>query len=111
MKIDFKSLPVRNNESDGRFEIEVDGHFAVLEYRVRGSTIVYPHTLVPPDLEGHGLAARLSHHALEYARANRLSVVPKCPYLRAYLRHHPEYSDLVEPDIKVAGFPPEEDVL
>lgn len=110
MKIDLESLPVRNNESDGRFEIEVDGQIAVLEYLVRGSTIVYPHTLVPRELEGHGLAARLSHHALEYARANRFSVVPGCPYVQAYMRHHPEYSDLVGPDVEVAGSLPKEDV-
>jgi uncharacterized protein len=96
MDIDADSVPVRNNEADGAFEIEIDGHVALLQYFRRGSdTIVYPHTLVPPELEGHGLAARLAKHALEYARANGLRVVPRCPYVRAYLERHPEYQDLV----------------
>jgi len=106
VKIDLENLPVRNNEADGQFEIEVDGQVAVLEYFVRGSTIVYPHTLVPAELEQHGLAAKLAHHALEYARANRFSVIPACPYVQAYLRKHPEYSDLVAAGIEADGLRP-----
>ncbi len=95
MDIDVESLPIRNNEADGAFEIELDGHVAKLEYVRRGDVIYYPHTFVPRELEGHGIAARLAKYALDYARANGLSVVPRCPYVRSYLERHPEYQDLV----------------
>ncbi|MGH2611335.1 MAG: GNAT family N-acetyltransferase [Tepidiformaceae bacterium] len=97
MKVDVVSLAVRHNEEEEQFELEVDGQVAVLAYFVRDSTIYYPHTEVPTALQRQGLAAKLARYALDYARANGLSVVPRCPYVRAYIRRHPEYADLVEP--------------
>jgi predicted GNAT family acetyltransferase len=57
--------------------------------------ISFLHTYVPPELEGRGIAGQLARYALEHARANRLAVVPHCPYVRAYIDRHPEYQDLV----------------
>lgn len=95
MEVDLGALVIRNNEADGQFEVEVDGQLALLEYVLSETTIIYPHTLVPPEIEGHGIAGKLSEHAMEYARERRLTVVPLCPYVRAYLRDHPEYDDLL----------------
>jgi predicted GNAT family acetyltransferase len=69
-----------------------------LEYRRDGSRIVYTHTVVPPYLEGHGIAGRLAWHALDYAREEGLTVVPLCPYVADYIDRHPEYADLVLSD-------------
>jgi hypothetical protein len=54
------------------------------------------HTGVPLELEGHGIGSRLARAALEYARAHGLRVVPVCPFVRAYLKQHPEYLDVVD---------------
>ena len=97
MEIDADTLPVVNDEAGRQFEIEVDGEVAFLQYRIEGSTIIYPHTVVPRALEHHGLAARLAHYALEFARERSLAVVPICPYVRAYFERHPEHADLVSP--------------
>jgi predicted GNAT family acetyltransferase len=96
VEVDLGALVIRNNEAEGQFEVEVGGQLALLAYLLRGSTIIYPHTLVPVALEGHGIAGKLSEHAMEYARANGLMVVPRCPYVRAYVNEHPEYDDLIE---------------
>lgn len=95
MKIDVDHLPVEHNEAEQQFEIHVEGEVAFVSYFVRGSTIYYVHTIVPEPFERHGLAGRLARHALDYARANGLSVVPRCPYVAAYVRDHPEYADLI----------------
>ena len=95
MELDLDRLVVWNNEADEQFELEVNGQVALLAYFREGATIHYPHTEVPSALRRRGLAARLSRYALDYARANGLSVVPRCPYVRAYIRRHPEYADLV----------------
>ncbi|MCA9910763.1 MAG: N-acetyltransferase, partial [Gammaproteobacteria bacterium] len=50
---------------------------------------------VPPAYEGQGIAARLAHAALEYAKEQGLKVNPVCPYVKAYLRKHPEYQSIV----------------
>lgn len=87
--------PVRRNDDQNRFEVEVDGHIAELTFRRRGDVIHYTHTGVPKALEGRGIAGRLATAALEYARDEGLSVVPDCPYVRGYIEKHPEYQDLV----------------
>ena len=87
---------VVNNTRQHQFEMETDKGTGVLQYRMRGpETIALVHTEVPSALSGKGIAARLAHEALEYARVNHLRVVPICPFVRAYLKRHPEYLDLV----------------
>ena len=98
MDIAIDDLNVEHNEEARRFEIRYGDDMARLEYRLGGSTIVYTHTVVPPALEGHGIAGRLAKEALDYARDRDLSVVPLCPYVAGYIRKHPEYGDLVAPE-------------
>jgi predicted GNAT family acetyltransferase len=50
---------------------------------------------VPPALEGHGIGNRLASFALEEARSQHLTVVPACPFVAAYIRHHTEYLSLL----------------
>ena len=59
------------------------------------------HTEVLPSFEGKGLGARLVAGALDDIRARGLRVVPFCPFVRAYIRRHPDYADLVVRDVKV----------
>ena len=53
------------------------------------------HTEVPPALEGRGIAARLVQAALDYAQAEGLKVLPRCSYVRAYMRRHPRTQSLL----------------
>ncbi len=97
MDIDFGSIEVKNNQSLHRFEVEVGGEVAELVYSQRGNVITFMHTGVPPAFEGHGIAGKLAHTALEEARSQKLTVYPTCPYVAAYIRRHPEYMDLLPP--------------
>lgn len=88
-------LQIRNNSEQNRFEADVDGKLAVVEYMDRGARIVYTHTEVPEGLEGQGIGSQLAKHVLEYAREQGKAVIPLCPYIAAYIRRHPEYQDVV----------------
>ena len=90
-----KQPEVVNNEQESRFELEQQGQVAVLMYRKKPGSLTLTHTGVPPELEGQGIASKLSRTALEYARSSHLKVIPQCEYVIAYLRKHPEYNDLV----------------
>lgn len=79
---------VRNNTDEGRFQIELDGTPAVLEYSIEGSRIIMPHTVVPPEHRGKGYGGLLAAAALDYARAQKLEVVPLCPFVRAYMERN-----------------------
>jgi predicted GNAT family acetyltransferase len=63
--------------------------------RSEPGTILLVHTEVEPAFEGRGLGARLVTGALDDLRARGRTVVALCPFVRAYLRHHHEYADLV----------------
>lgn len=81
---------VTDNVSASRYEIRIDGGVAVLTYMREAGRITLDHTRVPPSLRGRGLATRLAAYALNEARVGDVTVVPRCPFVRAYLQSHPE---------------------
>ncbi len=97
MELNLNDVLVTNNEEAHRFEATVDGLHAFLVYRLTPDRMILLHTEVPAPLEGHGLAAKLTRAALDFARAHRLRVVPLCPYVADFLRKNTEYRDLLSP--------------
>ncbi|HEY9514129.1 MAG TPA: GNAT family N-acetyltransferase [Gemmatimonadaceae bacterium] len=89
-------IQVTNNTSAGQFEILEDGKLATLAYSERDGKLYLIHTEVPRELGGRGYASALARTALDFARQNQLTVVPYCPFVRAYLKRHPEYASLVK---------------
>ncbi len=90
-----EELVVRHNPQAGRFEVEKDGHLAVLEYHLQGDRMVITHTGVPAALEGQGIGSRLARAGLDHARAQGLKVVALCSFVAAYIQKHAEYQDLL----------------
>jgi len=86
---------VVHNERDARFEAATPAGLAVLAYERDGARLVLVHTEVPEAARGGGYADALAQAALDYARAGRLDVLPRCRFVRVYLRRHPEYAELV----------------
>lgn len=88
--------PVRHDEEKHRFEVEFDGGaVAIAEYRIDGGTIVFTHTEVPHAFEGHGIAGQLAKAGLEWAKSTGLPIVPRCKFIAAYVKKHPEYQSMV----------------
>ena len=89
---------VENNEQMHRFEIRDPGGLAQLQYRYSDDgALILVHTEVPPAIEGRGYASQLAKTALDFARASSLRIVAQCPFVRAYMKRHPEYDDLLTP--------------
>ena len=88
-------LPVIHNTAAKRFEVSVDGKVAYSKYLLAGEMIVIEHTEVPVELESKGLASHIVRTALDYARAQKLKVMPLCPFTAGFIHRHPEYQDLV----------------
>ena len=87
-------MQVIHNVEEHQFEARVDGQLALLAYSERDGVIDMRHTEVPAALEGHGVANELAKTALEYAREKKLRVIPTCPFVRSYIRRHPQYANL-----------------
>lgn len=86
---------VTNNVAAHQFEVATPYGIALLKYTARGDSLDLVHTVVPREAEGQGIGAALARTALEYARANGLTVVPTCPFVGGFLRRHKEFADLV----------------
>ena len=84
-------LPVvTDNRAASQFELVVDGQTAVLTYERTPTSLVLVHTEVPPSLRGRHLGDALAKTAIDVAHAERLQLVVVCPFVRAYLRKHPD---------------------
>jgi len=95
MTTDRATVPVVHNTAAKRFEITLGSKTAYSKYLLAGDKILIEHTEVPEVLEGRGLASRLVIHALDYARAQNLKVLPICPFAKAFIGRHREYQDLL----------------
>jgi predicted GNAT family acetyltransferase len=93
-----EDLKIVNNEAEHRFEIELDGKFAFLEYKLLPGSIYLVHTEVPEEFGGRGIAKQLARHGLTYAREHGLLANPVCPFVTAFVkRSKDEYKDLLSP--------------
>jgi len=95
MNADSTDTKVINNENAQQYEVHVGDQVAVLKYKLASKHITYIHTGVPPEMEGHGIASKLAHTALEDARNEQLTVSPECPFVASYIREHTEYLPLL----------------
>lgn len=86
----------RDNAAKRRFEIEIDGHLALADYRIADGVMDLYHTESPPTLAGRGVASALIEAALRAARTQGLRVRPTCSFVAAFLKRHPEFADLAE---------------
>jgi predicted GNAT family acetyltransferase len=89
---------VVDNPAELRYELRVDDRDEVvglIRYRLEPGRVVLVHTDIAPAYEGRGLGSELIAAALADIRARDLRVVPQCPFVAAYVEHHPEVADLV----------------
>ncbi|BAT60701.1 hypothetical protein GJW-30_1_03250 [Variibacter gotjawalensis] len=88
-------MPVVQNNGKSRFELEVEGHTAIAAYTLAGDVITFTHTEVPKELGGKGVGSQLAKGALDSVRAQKLRVIPRCPFIKAYIEKNAEYQDLL----------------
>lgn len=94
---DTATPSVRDNRDEQRYETTVGAEKAVVAYELGDGTITFTHTYVPPAAEGQGVGAALVRFALDDARTRGLRVIPRCPFVRTWIKRHPEYDVLVHP--------------
>ncbi|HVN53097.1 MAG TPA: GNAT family N-acetyltransferase [Anaerolineaceae bacterium] len=87
---------VVHNPNESRFELEVEGQLAVLDYTIRGNTILFIHTGVPPAIEGRGIGTALVKTGLDYAHEHHYQVVPYCWFVSSFIERYPKYQDLLK---------------
>jgi hypothetical protein len=90
-------VEVRDNPGESRFEAYVDGRLAGFSaYVVGAGALNIVHTEVDDAYEGHGVGSVLVRELLDQLRDRTdLKVTASCPFVRAWMRRHPDYLELV----------------
>jgi uncharacterized protein len=86
---------IRDNTALSRFELDAGGVTAFMTYRLGNGVIALQHTETPLQARGQGIASRLIAGVLDIVRARGLKVIPRCPFVSAYIAKHPQFSDLL----------------
>lgn len=87
--------PVTHNAARSQFELATEHGPAVLSYTSQNGVLNLMHTKVPEPAEGRGYGTALVTAALDHARASGATIIPTCPFVRAYVDEHPEYADVL----------------
>lgn len=92
---------VEHDKENHQFFTEVEGKTSYLKYTVSpdGKILDYVSTYVPPELRGRQIAGQIVQVALDYAKENKLRVIPTCSFVQAYLESHPEYQEVVVEEV------------
>jgi predicted GNAT family acetyltransferase len=67
----------------------------LVDYRLADDFIVLTHTEVLEGFEGQGIGSRLVRAVLEDLRDRDIAVIPRCPFVLAWLQKHPEQHDIL----------------
>lgn len=73
------------------FKTTVDGYTAYVRYLIEEGKLDIRHTIVPPEIGGRGIAARLVKATYDYALEHHLQPIATCSYAVVWLQRHPEY--------------------
>ena len=90
-------IQVHETDNKGSFYVEKDGErLAEMTFSKAGSDkIIIDHTEVSDALRGTGMGAKLVERSVEYARSNKIKIIPLCPFAKATLKRHQEWNDVL----------------
>jgi len=89
-------IEIVDEREDGHYAAYLDGRRVGFATWVKvKETVILPHAEVLPSLQGQGIGSLLARKAFDDARAERLLVLPRCPFMRRWAELHPDYQDIV----------------
>src|ERR1700741_85580 len=103
MNEDIENTKVINNEKNHRFEINLNGSFAIVPYNIKDDMIALFHTEVPEEHRRKGLATKLALYALNYAKDHELKILPYCSFIAKYIKEPPKWKRYVKNSPKDAS--------
>lgn len=87
----------KDNGKKGSFYIEADGQvLAEMTYVWAGSNqIIIDHTEVDEKLRGKSAGKQMVAKAVEFARENKIKILPLCPFAKSVFDKVVEYHDVL----------------
>jgi predicted GNAT family acetyltransferase len=100
------SVTVTDAPELSRYQAHVDGELAgFAAYQRKGDLVVFTHTEVDPEHEGHGVAGTIAREVLDDVRRRGLRARLLCPFLSKWASRHPEYADVLERHVEATPDP------
>jgi len=87
----------QQNETKGLFFIELDHkNIAEMTYVMAGTDkMIIDHTEVSPTLSGKGIGKQLVKEAVNFARQQKIKIMPLCPFAKAIFEKELDYQDVL----------------
>lgn len=70
------------------FQISQKESISYLTYHISNHILTVYHTVVPQELRGRGLAAKLAEAVYAWAKEKNYTIHSECSYMSAWLKHH-----------------------
>ena len=95
--MDDPAITLIDHGAEGEYQARVADSRAIgrLTWVRRGDVLTAEHALVPPEIGGRGIAAKLVEALIADAREQGWKIVPECSYVAAAFKRHPEWGDLL----------------
>lgn len=91
------SITRKTTETKGRFALTQDGAEAELTYSIASpKMIIADHTHVPDAMRGTGAGLELAKRLVKDARAEGVTIIALCPFVKAQAKKHPEWADVIK---------------
>ncbi|HZU57083.1 MAG TPA: GNAT family N-acetyltransferase [Actinocrinis sp.] len=90
------SIEIRDERDEGHYSAYLNGQRIGYATWVKvHDTVVLPHAEVVPAWERQGIGSMLARRAFEDAKADGLTVLPLCPFMKRWAELHPAFRDIV----------------
>lgn len=88
-------MNIIDNREKNRFEAEIDGHQAIVEYSVKPGILVLEHIEIDKELAGKGIGGEMAESVLLEMELRGLKVIAECPFIKKYIEKHPEWNSIL----------------
>ncbi|MFA6676491.1 MAG: GNAT family N-acetyltransferase [Bacteroidales bacterium] len=88
--MDKNEIIIEHDNANNRVKTIINGIEAHVQYRIdeETKTLDIRHTIVPKEIGGRGIAAKLVEFTYNWAVAQNLKIVSTCSYATVWLKRH-----------------------
>lgn len=90
-------VQLKINDNKGLFYIDINGkHVSMMTFVFAGTEkIIIDHTEVNPNFNGKGFGLKMVEKAVEYARENKIKIIPLCPFAKKVFDRNAQFKDVL----------------
>jgi predicted GNAT family acetyltransferase len=92
---DFKDIPAEQRFEQGFDDAGGQPRLVWADYAVQGDRRAILHVEAEDELRGSGAAGKFMQSLADHARAEGISLVPRCSYAVAWFKRHPDQTDVL----------------